>query len=232
MLKFKCFIKDVAKEMPIIPTSQHNFKWVNEAREFYKTANHERKTTSCPGIFSLLRTGWIHRSYMDIRVETYHDGLSYNTMTSYDQSRLAGEAAKFCGQYMGFHDSTQLEWVDLAEGTARTMLKIQSPWFVEIPKGYSLLMMPIPYADDARFTAAHGLLKGNNYLNVQLFWNQKEGVEIIKKGTPLNQMVLIKDEPDDYEIETIESGAVDAYMKENYAWYEERHGPNATFHKR
>lgn len=218
--------------MPLIPTKDYNFKWVNEAKEFYKTADHTRKTTSCPGMFSLLRTGWIHRSYMDIRVETYYDGHAYKTMTSYDQERIAGEAGKFVGQYIGFHDAQQIQWVDLPEGTARTMLKIQSPWFVEIPKGYSLLMMPIPYADDARFTAAHGLLKGNNYLNVQLFWNQKEGVEIIKKGTPLNQMILIKDEPEDYEIEVIEPGAVDAYMKEKYAWYEERHGPNATYHKR
>lgn len=234
MLKFKCFIKEVAENMPLIPIKDYNFKWVKEAREFYKTAdhpNHEKKTVSCPGIFSMLRTGWIQRAYMDIRVETYHDGLSYKTMTSYDQERLAGQAGRFVGQYVGFHDAQQLQWVDLPNGTARTLLKIQTPWFVEIPKGYSLLMMPIPYSDDARFTAATGLLKGNNYLNVQLFWNQKEGTEIIKKGTPLNQMVLIKDEPDDYEIEVIAPDLVDGYMKEKYPYYEERHGPNA-YHKR
>jgi hypothetical protein len=232
MLKFKCFIKEVAENMPLIPIREHKFKWVEEAKEFYKTANHPVKTTSCPGMFSMLNTGWIHRSYMDIRVETYKDGDSYKTMTSYDQERIAGEAGPFVGQYIDFHSSIQTQWIDFPKGSSRTMLKIQSPWFVEIPKGYSLLMMPIPYADDARFTAAHGLLKGNNYLNVQLFWNQKEGIEIIKKGTPLNQMVLIKDELDDYEIEVIEPSAVEGYLKENYAYFEQRLGPNAPFHKR
>lgn len=232
MLKFKCFIPEVAEKMPLIPTKDYNFKWVKEAKEYYSNIQVDRKTTSCPGIFSLLRTGWIHRSYMDIRIETYKDGNSYKTMSSYDQMKIGGpKVSKFVKEYIGFHGANQIEWVDLPQGTSRTMIKIQTPWFVEIPKGHSLLMMPIPYADDARFTAATGLLRGNNFLNVQLFWNQKEGVEIIKKGTPLNQMILIKDEPEDYEIEVVPADILDSYMKENYPLYDEVFGTKDSFHK-
>ena len=81
-----------------------------------------------------------------------------------------------------------------------TVIKIQTPWFVEVPKGYSLLLMPLPYSDDKRFTAAMGLLRGNQPLNVQVFWHCLNSEEIIPAGTPLNQMILIKDQSVGYEI--------------------------------
>ena len=63
--------------------------------------------------------------------------------------------------------------------------------------------MPIPYNDETRFVAATGLVKNKSWLNVQLFWNRINSKEIIKKGTPLCQYVLIKDNSVDYIIENV-----------------------------
>jgi hypothetical protein len=82
------------------------------------------------------------------------------------------------------------------------MIKIQSPWMVEIPIGYKLLFMPIPYNDDNRFVAAHGILKGKNWLNIHLFWYKTNSKEFVKKGTPLCQYLLIREEEVDFVINT------------------------------
>jgi hypothetical protein len=60
--------------------------------------------------------------------------------------------------------------------------------------------MPIPYNDDNRFMAAHGILKNKNWMNIQLYWYVINGKETIKKGTPLCQYLLFKEEKYDYEI--------------------------------
>ena len=203
--------------MPLIPAKEVNFKWIDKAREYYKNGDHSKKTTSCPGIFSVIHTGWIHRTYMDITVKTFGDGERVETTTQMDQLR-ATQQGRFIGEYVEFHPPYQFEdFRDSPPNSLKTVIKIQTPWFVDIPKGYSLLMMPIPYNDDTRFTAATGLLKGKNYLNVQLNWHCLNSTEVIKAGTPINQMVLIKDEPDDYEIEVVKDA--ESFLIENYPNY-------------
>ena len=215
MIKFYCLLPGIEKIMPLVPAKAVDFKWVKQAREFYKTANHSKETTSCPGIFSLLNTGWIHRTYMDVTVETFGDGERVQTTTQMDQLRTPPQG-KWIGEYVHFHTPQQLNgFREDVHNTLKTIIKIQTPWFVDIPKGYSLLMMPVPYNDDTRFTAAAGLLRGKNFLNVQLHWHCLNSTEVIKAGTPINQMVLIKDEPDDYQIEVVADAK--AFLKENNA---------------
>ena len=84
-----------------------------------------------------------------------------------------------------------------------TMIKINSPWVVTVPKGYYLLCMPIPYSDDNRFTASMGLIDGDagiNFLNVQMFWHCLDSEEVIPAGTPLAQYFLIKKEDINVEV--------------------------------
>lgn len=210
MLKFYCFDPEVAKNMPIIPARDYDFEWVNKAKEYYLINNESVKTTKCPGIFSLISKGWIQRSYQDITIKTNNDGESFEFITE-DQKKKRG--GKYTNSYVNGHNKEQLQifkaWQD---NTLKTVLKIQSPWCVDIPKGYSLLMMPLPYSDDVRFTAASGLLKGKNFLNVQLYWHCKNSTELIKSGTPLNQMFLIKDESHDYSISVIDD--IDEFAKD------------------
>jgi hypothetical protein len=210
MLKFYCFDPDVAKNMPIILAKDYKFDWVEKAKTYYNETNDEVRTTKCPGIFSLLGKGWIHRTYQDITIKTNGDGETFEYKTNNQTLKRGG---KYTNGYVGYHTKEQLQiFKNWKDDTLKTMLKIQSPWCVDVPKGYSLLMMPLPYSDDVRFTAATGLLRGKNFLNVQLYWHCKNSVEVIKAGTPINQMVLIKDEPSDYDISVIED--IDEFVKD------------------
>lgn len=212
MIEFNCFIKDVLTDMPIVPTSQIDFKWVEAAHEHFKKSQAP-STLKCPGIFSVLSKGWIQRTYQDITISTNGDGESFTSSTPIDQMNYDG--GNYAGPYVARHTPDQLAaFKEFPPNTLKTLIKIHSPWFVKIPKGYSLLMMPIPYNDDCRFTALTGILKNNNWLIVQLYWHCLNSVEVIPKGTPINYMMLIKDESNEYESHYVENRK--QFMNENY----------------
>ena len=200
-VKFTCFTEGVAEKYPIIPTGKNHLKWMKRALEYYKSVpTGGVKITKCPGIASIVNEGWVMRSSMDIQIKTNGDGKNFWWATSEDQIKTEA-GASFLGHYIHFHDPEQLmQFQEKTPNTLETVIKIQTPWFVEVPKGYSLLLMPLPYSDDKRFTAAMGLLRGNQPLNVQVFWHCLNSEEIIPAGTPLNQMILIKDQSVGYEI--------------------------------
>jgi hypothetical protein len=81
--------------------------------------------------------------------------------------------------------------------------------------------MPVPYNDDNRFTAATGILKTNNFWNVQLYWHARPGKHIIKAGTPIGQMIAIKNDTVDSEIEIVEDAR--SFLKENCPPYYSKH---------
>jgi hypothetical protein len=103
-----------------------------------------------------------------------------------------------------------------------TLIKIQTPWFVTVPKGYSLLCLPVPYNDDIRFTASTGVLKGCNDVNAQLFWHVKKGKEVVKKGTLLAQYILIKDEEVDYTVSVANDSDLKEREKSKEEWNKKR----------
>jgi hypothetical protein len=200
-LKFVCLLPEVATTMPITEASKTNYSWFRTATESFKqqkehsigrTATHVAR---CPGIISVSKTGWIQRSYQDIAIGTNGTGVGFDWSTPLDQANMA-TGHEWNYNYVSHHDDTVLAaYNNLKPHTLKTTVKIQSPWVVYVPSGYQLLCMPIPYPDDNRFTAAIGILDGDqgpNFLNVQIFWHSLHGTEIIPAGTPLAQYFLIK----------------------------------------
>lgn len=200
-LKFVCLIPEVAATMPIVPAAKTNYNWFRTATDAFKQqkdinpGKSLRHVARCPGIISVSKTGWIQRSYQDISIGTNGSGVDFNWSTPIDQASMA-TGHEWNYNYVSHHDDTVLAaYNNLKPHTLKTTIKIQSPWVVYIPSGYQLLCVPIPYPDDNRFTAAIGILDGDqgpNFLNVQIFWHSLNGIEIIPAGTPLVQYFLIK----------------------------------------
>ena len=201
MVKFKSFLPKFTKKFPIQKSNIKNFTWFQRALEDYSKHKHSIHTSKCPGIISICSTGWIQYSYQDFIIETNGDLNNFQWFSEINQ-RKESKYGDLLSDYISFFPPKQLEkFKPFPENVLHTLIKIQSPWIVEIPKGYRLLFMPIPYNDETRFVAATGLVKNKSWLNVQLFWNRINSKEIIKKGTPLCQYVLIKDNSVDYIIE-------------------------------
>lgn len=190
-------IEGVAELMPLIPAKQHRNVWVNKAAQDFAEKrsmpmwNHDKlmHTARCPGIFSLQRHGWIMRTWQDIEITTYGDGMGF----------IWKAATNIGGDPVGQHPPEQLsnffeEW---PQNTLRTIVKMHTGWRCIVPKGYYLLEMPLPLSDEQRFTAIPGYFSresGPASMNVQLMWHVMSGSTLIKAGTPIAQYVLVPKE--------------------------------------
>ncbi len=211
-LKFVCLIPEVAETMPIVAASKTNYNWFRTATDVFKEQKEHavgksfRHIARCPGIISVSKTGWIQRSYQDIAIGTNGSGTGFDWSTPIDQANIT-TGHEWNYNYVSHHDDTVLSiYNNLKPHTLKTTIKIQSPWVVYIPPGHQLLCVPIPYPDDNRFTAAIGILDGDqgpNFLNVQIFWHSLNGTEVIPAGTPLAQYFLIKKQEVNTVIETV-----------------------------
>jgi hypothetical protein len=204
MIEFNSFIPELVHSMPIEKSKINDFDWYKIMLKDYKSDSLRSHTAKCPGILSVCSTGWIQRCYQDIVITTNGDMKSFTWRSEIDQKSLThGEIMQ---DYVSYHSSSQLfDFNQFKKDTLQTIIKIQSPWTVTVPKGYSLLYMPVPYNDSNEFTAAHGIVKDFNFLNVQLFWHCLNGEVLIKKGTPLQQYILVKDEQMDHVVNEVDS---------------------------
>lgn len=243
MIKFYALNDQAIERNSLVRSTDVSFDWVARAREITeqkypidKFPKYPPRTTKCPGIFSIMGTGWIQKSYIDFIIETNGDGESIKWYS------LAEKQSKFDNagplkDYIESHPPGQLaEFKAFIPSTLKTVLKVQSPWVVDIPEGHSLLMMPIPYSDETRFTAAIGLLRGQQVLNVQLFWHCLNSRELIPAGTPLNQMILLKDEHIDYTISKLENDnsiyqEILDTIRKKYSMVINKTGPRLKFYR-
>jgi len=200
-VEFVSLLPEVAQIMPIEESKNVKYKWWADAVADYKKQRQDepklhRKfshVTRCPGISNIARRGWIQRAWQDISIKTRGDGR-FDWLTPIDQ-RTVDCDHDWQWPYVGYHpESLYGKFID-DKRSLKTILKIQSPWMVYIPKGYYLMSMPIPYPDRFEFTASTGLLDpdyGPNFLNVQMSWHELDGEVHIPAGTPLCQYILIK----------------------------------------
>ena len=191
-ITFKSFIPNI--EFSLEKNKPINFAWFQKAYQDYKKnfKSMDMHTVRCPGINSIIKTGWIQKTYQDITITTNGDQTDFTWESEIDQKNT--EYGDVIGDYVHYHPPAQLDkFRRMDENTLKTIVKIQSPWVVYVPKGYRLLSMPVAYSDINAFTAATGLLsEGIESLNVQLYWHNLNGETFIKKGTPICQYILIK----------------------------------------
>ena len=189
---FKSFIPNI--EFSLEKNKPINFSWFQRAYQDYKKnfKSIDMHTVRCSGINSIIKTGWIQKTYQDIVITTNGDQTDFTWESKINQKNT--EYGDVIGDYVHYHPPDQLDkFRRMDENTLKTIIKIQSPWIVYVPKGYRLLSMPVAYNDTNAFTAATGLLgEGIEALNVQLYWHNLNGETYIKKGTPICQYILIK----------------------------------------
>jgi hypothetical protein len=201
-VKFLCSIEAALIAYPVEPINKAVPKWLEtEAAEYSKdykeiNANTLSKTTftKCKGIRELYKTGWVVRAWQDIYVDANDDG-SFEWRTKVNQSAYNG-----VNEVSAHSPDTFKHCPHLSKYVP--ILKIQTPWVMDIPKGYSALQLPVAYQDNPLFTGVEGIYNRNfglMDLTIQLFWHGR-GPQMIKAGTPLAHFILIKNEKIECEV--------------------------------
>ncbi len=151
----------------------------------------EANVAKCPGIRKVAMTGWVVPAPADFIIRTNGDGVSFEWREpiKFDKEMPGTES------YIMMHTESQtVPVLDDVENTLRTTVKVETPWRVDASDDIVLLQLPLTYANEPRFTAAHGILDPmqSHVINLQLFWNVLEGETLIRAGTPLAQYIPIK----------------------------------------
>jgi hypothetical protein len=209
-IEFFSLSPDITRLAPIVPAHKFKPQWFEKAtKEFVNITKQEgygtepvRHTAKCPGVFNLIRYGWVMTTWQDIIIETNGDKQLFIWKTPIDQSKLRSKTQM--DENVGFHPSSQLsDYMGGWDDSLNCVLKIHTPWRVIVPKNYYLLEGPLPYSDDNRFTTMPGFFSqeyGVSQLNVQLKWNVLNGKTLLKAGTPIAHYMLVPKIQADVEV--------------------------------
>lgn len=200
-ITFHCKLPEILETYPIVSAKSLKFDWLRQSSIDYKKIVKERGTfepvagtIKCPGIQNVMQRGWILTSWFDLTIRTYEnepDRFEYVIPPGID-SYL--RECNFNQKLINWFSSSEAALkIPVTNNSLQTLIKISTPWTVEIPKGLSLLMLPIPYPDNPDFSAVHGILEEGSFydINAIIQIHKKPGDLFIPAGTPLCQMMVI-----------------------------------------
>lgn len=184
---------------PILPAKELSMPWRTESAQ--RTAEWSKDYTrathgashKCSGIIGFAQMGWVVTAWHDFVIETNGDGKSLTWKLTNDRmltTTLKGEPlGKFLPQLFGDLPSSPLP-----PNTVQSVLKVHTPWLYSVPSGWGLMMLPLDYTKESRFTSAIGLLNPriSRQVNPVLYWHVLNGETLIKAGTPLCRLVPVR----------------------------------------
>lgn len=208
-IKLYCELSEVGEKYPIIPAKSYNYNWFRASSKCFKNvakekSNYEQITgvVKCPGIKPIMNKGYIVQSWFDLTIRPLPhpnrfeffipQGLfDYLKEKKYDKRLISW-----------FSGEEPAHAIPLPDNQLQSLIKITLPWAASIPKGWQLLLMPIPYPDMTEFTAVHGILEPGDYyqINAIIKINELNKEFIIPAGTPLFQLIPIRNNLEDIEI--------------------------------
>lgn len=141
----------------------------------------------CPGVVDVMRSGYLLRAWTDIKITTPEPANpGAGTDKFFDQTGMAGPGMPEPGAKVGAFGPGLNQKIPLWPGEYDFALKLDSPWVCKTPPGYSLLYLPIPYAEKKPFRILHGITDNDTFhiVNLLAMWDHY-GTYVIEAGTPL-----------------------------------------------
>ena len=210
-IEFCSEIIGLEKFMPIIPAKDLPLDWVKRALADVKKEglietgiNTKAHITRCPGIMSSRTQGWIVRLHQDIEIEATDKHIVWRTPINdqkYSHDLLEPTVNTF-QDYVLYQ--FMKKW---PKGAHPMVVKINTPWHVKIPRGYKMLQTMPAFGDENRFQTITGIVEeehGIVKLNFPMYWFDR-GTTLIKQGTPLAQLMVIKQDQVEAEISNMDN---------------------------
>lgn len=165
------------------------------AKEANKSITYEKEEFSlrtCPAIRDLTQIGYVLPLWQDMLIKVSkqdgvevvpsgvmkdHDGNTFSDIQFHQEHVMAGYS--FGDEYVNFS------------------MKLRCPWYVKTKPGTSIMILPVQYNANPNFTVASGIIESSKYpmILAQIILKKFEGELLIKKGTPLMQIIALKEQP-------------------------------------
>lgn len=200
-VRFYCLDQNVALVYPVMQSKLVERDWNSLATtERNRPEQGKQIVLNCPAIKQLVRTGFVMRAPADFVIKTGPEVQHLNWETPFMFKRHSDKYT-FGGTdyYVSWHSPAQTEPLIPKEipntdrPTLHSAVKVETPWRIKASDDILLLQIPVSYDNEARFTAAIGIVdpKYMHSVSIQLFWHVLEGETLIRAGTPLVQYVPI-----------------------------------------
>ena len=200
---------------PIIKSSQVKRDWLKKAKDDFdkrlleKNQNYTTSSHRCLGVRELFDKGFVVKAHCEFAVETngndddikIHSG---NSIIALDK-QLRGEDSIYMDDFAFFHSSLMGNYT-APLGAVKHLIKIHTSWHIDLPKDMVILILPFNYSDDNRFMATTGIFNPvyTTQLSVPIWWFSKNSYEIVRKGTPLAQLIPIHKDSERYNWKMID----------------------------
>jgi len=158
---------------------------------FSSVSNRELMTVKkCPPFIDAMTFGFLMPLVADLKFENGEFSWASDIP-------VAGKLRNLTRSPIDYHDSVQVKGTPFFDDD-RFIIKFNNFWTIDLPPGYSLLVMhPINRAD-LPFTTLTGLVDSDLYVDsFVLFparWNDPNFNGVLPKGTPVAQCIPIKRE--------------------------------------
>ena len=143
----------------------------------------------CPPVIDAMTYGFLMPLVTDLKVE--NGEFSWNT------GWPGGEFANITRSPLGFHDSSQVAGTPFHDDD-QFIIKFNNFWTIQLPPGYSMLVLHPINRDDLPFRAISGLVDCDRYhdtfVQFPVRWVDPSFNGVLSKGTPVVQCLPVKRE--------------------------------------
>ena len=189
--------RNICDIYPIISAKKTEKSWWKIMKAHFdillSDTRKEFKTTAatikyCPGVYDFTNYGYIVPAWQDSQFWVNDDGqIEWQVPEPMQQINN-----------IKIFDKNQIDTCPVLDNTASYILKLISPWFINTPKGTSLIMCKPFYHYSNDFDVCPGVLdsdidrEANKIINAFIRFNVKNKVIHIKAGQPLIQLIPFK----------------------------------------
>jgi hypothetical protein len=234
-VRFYSMDQNVAIMYPVVDNRLTDRDW-NGIADVSRNRPEQGKqiVLNCPAIKQITSVGYVLRAPADFVIKTGPDVEHLSWETPFLFKRHSDKYTfSNADYYVSWHSPAQTEPLipkeipNTDKKYLHSAVKVETPWRVKASDDILLLQLPVTYNNEARFSAAIGILdpKYMHAVSVQLFWHVLEGETLIKAGTPLVQYVpiqrsLLEKNSLDFTVDTatdIEKELEEAYAFANHS---------------
>ena len=188
--------KSLAHAWPIRPAVDFKPSWHTNLN---KTYNHTPESPpqptakACPGIFDHMKAGYIIPMWSDMCFR-FHEEEDRVYQDGWD-SLLPDVITKHIPKMVEMQDYQQVEGVPFLEDGCPALVKLNTPWYVNVPKGVSLFYTTPFYHINSDFTVVPGIIDAdidhlpNKEVNCFIKLNKPNVTIKLNQGQPLMQII-------------------------------------------
>jgi len=190
--------ENLLKLFPIESANKFLPNWYKEMK-LGNNADNNINAKNCPAIQDLVTTGFIIPLWSNFRFETIKENDNTTTHNWFMSVTGLGYGSDM-NEWIGQHSSNQTKNMNYGKLGEGTTLKLNNPYVIEVPKGYSIYYYDPFYHFRQDIRCLSGIVDNDKFGDVNFPFEILKDNFYIEAGTPLIHCLVFKRDNEKLEI--------------------------------